>query len=81
MLLPFEMGTLNNALQSFQLHSTINSSVKMSNPEQKAREKLAEAEKKSRGGGGLLGKIFGGGGSDDAANLFIQVNLNNFKSQ
>ncbi|KAK6059558.1 zinc finger, C2H2 type [Cooperia oncophora] len=44
----------------------------MADSETKARRKLEEAEKKTRGGGGLLGKIFGGGGSDEAADLFIQ---------
>ncbi|VDP49683.1 unnamed protein product [Heligmosomoides polygyrus] len=44
----------------------------MADSEQKARRKLEEAEKKCRGGGGLLGKIFGGSGADDAADLFIQ---------
>ncbi|WKY10545.1 hypothetical protein Q1695_002705 [Nippostrongylus brasiliensis] len=44
----------------------------MADSETKARRKLEEAEKKTRGGGGFLGKIFGGGGSDEAADLFIQ---------
>ncbi|PIO66911.1 zinc finger, C2H2 type [Teladorsagia circumcincta] len=47
----------------------------MADSEVKARRKLEEAEKKTRGGGGLLGKIFGGGGSDEAADLFIQVGM------
>ncbi|KIH57071.1 zinc finger, C2H2 type [Ancylostoma duodenale] len=44
----------------------------MADSEQKARRKLEEAEKKSRGGGGFLGKLFGGSGADEAADLFIQ---------
>ncbi|KAJ1355655.1 hypothetical protein KIN20_013149 [Parelaphostrongylus tenuis] len=44
----------------------------MADSEVKARRKLEEAEKKCRGGGGLLGKIFGGSGSDEAADLFVQ---------
>ncbi|KAK5974635.1 Zinc finger C2H2 type [Trichostrongylus colubriformis] len=46
----------------------------MADSEVKARRKLEEAEKKSRGGGGFLGKIFGGSGADEAADLFIQHN-------
>ncbi|EYB82276.1 hypothetical protein Y032_0363g3533 [Ancylostoma ceylanicum] len=46
----------------------------MADSEQKARRKLEEAEKKSRGGGGFLGKLFGGSGADEAADLFIQCN-------
>ncbi|XGW02749.1 hypothetical protein V3C99_014629 [Haemonchus contortus] len=45
----------------------------MADSEVKARRKLEEAEKKTRGGGGFLGKIFGGGGADEAADLFIQA--------
>ncbi|VDM65895.1 unnamed protein product [Strongylus vulgaris] len=47
----------------------------MADSEQKARRKLEEAEKKCRGGGGFLGKLFGGSGADDAADLFIQSNI------
>ncbi|KAK6755557.1 hypothetical protein RB195_014124 [Necator americanus] len=45
----------------------------MADSEVKARRKLEEAEKKSRGGGGFLGKLFGGSGADEAADLFIQA--------
>ncbi|CAI4222621.1 unnamed protein product [Auanema sp. JU1783] len=45
----------------------------MADSEAKARKKLEEAEKKMKGGGGFLGKLFGGGGSDEAADLFIQA--------
>ncbi len=41
--------------------------------EQKAQQKLLEAEKRSKGAGGFLGSLFGGGGRDDAADLYIQA--------
>ncbi|ETN76246.1 Aromatic-di-Alanine repeat protein [Necator americanus] len=50
----------------------------MADSEVKARRKLEEAEKKSRGGGGFLGKLFGGSGADEAADLFIQCGTESF---
>lgn len=45
----------------------------MADNEAKARQKLLEAEKKCKGGGGFLGKLFGGNAADEANSLFIQV--------
>ncbi|KAF8381149.1 snap-1, partial [Pristionchus pacificus] len=45
----------------------------MGDSEAKARTKLAEADKKARGGGGFFSKVFGSGGQDDAADLYIQA--------
>lgn len=46
----------------------------MADNEQKARQKLAEAEKKSKkGAGGFFNSLFGGGGSDEVTDLYIQV--------
>lgn len=48
----------------------------MADSEAKARQKLAEAEKKTKkGAGGFFNSLFGGGGGDDAADLYIQVSL------
>jgi hypothetical protein len=46
----------------------------MADSEAKARQKLAEAEKKNKKGGGLFSSIFGGG-NDEAVDLYIQVCL------
>ncbi|GMR58306.1 hypothetical protein PMAYCL1PPCAC_28501, partial [Pristionchus mayeri] len=45
----------------------------MGDSEARARAKLAEADKKARGGGGFFSKVFGGGGQDEAADLYIQA--------
>uniref|UniRef100_A0A914E9D2 Alpha-soluble NSF attachment protein n=1 Tax=Acrobeloides nanus TaxID=290746 RepID=A0A914E9D2_9BILA len=44
----------------------------MGDSEAKARQKLAEAEKKSKKGGGLFSSFFGGG-NDEAVDLYIQA--------
>ncbi|CAI5452166.1 unnamed protein product [Caenorhabditis angaria] len=45
----------------------------MADNEAKARQKMAEGEKKLKGGGGFFGKLLGGGGGGgEAADLFIQ---------
>ncbi|GMS79612.1 hypothetical protein PENTCL1PPCAC_1787, partial [Pristionchus entomophagus] len=45
----------------------------MGDSEAKARSKLAEADKKARGGGGFFSKLLGSGGQDEAADLYIQA--------
>ncbi|CAJ0939089.1 unnamed protein product, partial [Mesorhabditis belari] len=45
----------------------------MGDSEAKARQKMAEAEKKGKGGGGFFGKIFSGGGGEDQADLYVQA--------
>uniref|UniRef100_A0A158P9N7 C2H2-type domain-containing protein n=1 Tax=Angiostrongylus cantonensis TaxID=6313 RepID=A0A158P9N7_ANGCA len=49
--------------------------VAMADSEVKARRKLEEAERKCRGSGGFLGKIFGGSSADETADLFVQSSV------
>lgn len=45
----------------------------MAENEIKARKKLEEAEKKTKGASGFLSNLFGGSKNDEAADLFVQV--------
>jgi hypothetical protein len=52
----------------------------MTDSEAKARQKLAEAEKKGKKSGGLFSFLGGGGGSNEATDLYVQDNAINCPS-